>query len=339
LGLHALKHGGGTLVRLAVGRVLPGHSAFGVHRSVLFEALRAAVAAADVELRLGVEIVRWEPGMRSGVAIDREGKCHGEFDLLVAADGGRSALRKWLYPALDFPEYAFGAIWAVGPCESVRGYLHQVTRGAEHLVGLLPLGGARCNLFWSLPVSQFDTVRRRGFAAWRAEVLALCPLAEELFAELDSFEQASFTTYRRVVLPTVVGDRMVLIGDAGHAMSPHLGQGANLALLDAECLAAALTESAALPDALQHYEAARARQIAYYATLSHWLTPFFQSHSQFCGAARDLGLPLLCRFPPTRARMELAMAGVRTGWLLGRLPPKMLPRVGSDLTSLQEPQA
>ena len=52
-------------------------------------------------------------------------------------------------------------------------------------------------------------------------------------------------------------DRVVLIGDAAHATSPNMAQGAAMALEDALVLAAALREIAAIPDALAAFEAAR----------------------------------------------------------------------------------
>ena len=60
-----------------------------------------------------------------------------------------------------------------------------------------------------------------------------------------------------VALDTWVRDRVVLIGDAAHATSPNMAQGAAMALEDALVLAAALRETAAIPAALAAFESAR----------------------------------------------------------------------------------
>ena len=82
-------------------------------------------------------------------------------------------------------------------------------------------------------------------------------------------------------------DRLVFLGDAAHATSPQLGQGANLAMIDAvtfaDCVAAA-------PDAA--YSAARRRHLNYYQFMTRALTPFFQSDSRLLAVVRDLTFPL-----------------------------------------------
>jgi 2-polyprenyl-6-methoxyphenol hydroxylase-like FAD-dependent oxidoreductase len=208
-------------------------------------------------------------------------------------------------------------LWAVGRCTTVRGYLRQRTLGTRHLAGLLPIGGDRATLFWSVPRGQMEGVRRGKFGAWREAVLRLEPLAEEVFEEVTDFEQVAFTTYYRVNMGRLFAGRAVCVGDAGHAMSPHLGQGANLALLDAQTLADCLAASDNLEEALRLYSANRQPQIAYYAALSWFLTPFFQSEGWVLGLGRDLGLPVMMRVPPLRREMERAMAGVRLGLFRG----------------------
>lgn len=94
-------------------------------------------------------------------------------------------------------------------------------------------------------------------------------------------------------------------------MSPHLGQGANLALMDAEYLARALATTNDYYAAFEQYRRERRRYIRYYAWLSKLLTPFFQSHNRILAFGRDLALPLMCRMPPVHHQMILSAAGLK----------------------------
>jgi 2-polyprenyl-6-methoxyphenol hydroxylase-like FAD-dependent oxidoreductase len=106
---------------------------------------------------------------------------------------------------------------------------------------------------------------------------------------------------------------VVLLGDAAHAMSPHLGQGANLALMDTECLAASLQATDDFREAFRRYAHLRHAPIRYYSLLSRLLTPFFQSDLALLGHGRDLALPVMTRIPPLRRQMLLTVTGLKTG--------------------------
>jgi 2-polyprenyl-6-methoxyphenol hydroxylase-like FAD-dependent oxidoreductase len=197
--------------------------------------------------------------------------------------------------------------------------LHQVVRGTTHLAGIMPMGGGRCSFYWGLRGDAREALQQRGFPAWRDEVLRFCPPAEEVFEEIDGFEQVPFTSYRHVWMRSWHDGPVLFLGDAAHAMSPHLGQGINFALLDAQCFADAL---AAAPDyltAFRAYCSARRRHLRFYATVTFLLTPFFQSDGLIKGWGRDVVLPVLPRVPLVRRQMLLAMAGLKKGFLGGRM--------------------
>jgi 2-polyprenyl-6-methoxyphenol hydroxylase-like FAD-dependent oxidoreductase len=111
----------------------------------------------------------------------------------------------------------------------------------------------------------------------------------------------------------------MFIGDAAHAMSPHLGQGINLALVDAWRLAACLRAADSIPRAFAELHAAQRSYVRYYAAVTWFLSPFFQSDWRILGWGRDRVLPILPRIPVVYRQMLLTVSGLKGGFLRGRI--------------------
>jgi len=162
-------------------------------------------------------------------------------------------------------------------------------------------------------------VRAQGIDAWRNAVVALDPAAAPLVAEVTSFEQLAFATYADVRMYPWHHGRIVVIGDAAHATSPQLGQGANLGLIDAAVLADLVARLGSVRVAAAAYTGIRYDHIAYYQRVSSLLTPVFQSDSQLLPMLRDAFLGPACRIPGMRGAMLSTLTGGRTGFFGGRL--------------------
>ena len=313
-GLEAFTETGRRLTNLRYGNAGAGLCAYGVQRGVLFTTLHETALSAGVNVTLAAEIADAEEAQDQVRVRDVTGRTFGPFDLLIGADGARSRLREWMNPGNGRRrEYTHGALWGSGPLDAPVDILHQVTRGARRLVGLLPIGEGRGAFFWGLRCDELAPVKARGFEEFRKEVGALCPMSEPLVGAIGGFERLSFAGYLHALPQRVHRGRVVLAGDAAHAMSPHLGQGANLALLDAECLARQL-ERLPLTEALGTYAAERRAHSRYLGLMSQALSPFFQSESHVLGWGRDLALPLMCSVPWLRRQMELSVAGLKRGF-------------------------
>jgi len=317
--LHALKHRAGTLIRMPFAEIEPGCRAYGMHRGELFEVLHREVERHPVAIHLSHEVRSYRRAGRQVFVRDSLDREHGPFDFLIAADGSRSLLREQVRLTRWIHEYAYGALWTIGQCGAICGKLHQVVRGTQNLLGLLPMGGGRCSLFWSLRKDAKDAVWKAGFPAWRDQVLELCPQAAELFEQLTSFQQVAFTTYQHVWMHGWYNENVLFLGDAAHAMSPHLGQGINLALLDAHCFAELLPGARTPLQAFRWYTENRRDHLRYYAAVTLLLTPFFQSTGWLLGLGRDLVLPWLPYLPWLRRQMALTMGGVKRSFLGGKL--------------------
>ena len=113
--------------------------------------------------------------------------------------------------------------------------------------------------------------------------------------------------------------KAVLLGDAAHAMSPQLGQGVNMALLDALALRDALRAGEDVPAALAHYETVRRDHVRAYHFWSRWLTPLFQSDRTWAPRLRDAAFMPMSRLPVARTQTLRILTGTRCGWF-GRFP-------------------
>jgi 2-polyprenyl-6-methoxyphenol hydroxylase-like FAD-dependent oxidoreductase len=317
--LHAVTHTGRTIIRMPYGELGREYRAYGVHRGDLFTLLHEAVESQAVDIFLGHEITSRRETDQSAFLTDADGREHGPFHFVIAADGARSALRAASQQVRWSHDYRHAALWAIGQTNAVSRKLHQVVRGTHSLLGLLPMGGGRCSLFWGLRRDHKESLWDKGFAAWRASVIDLCPLADGIFDSVTSFEQTRFTTYQHAWLKQPHEGRTLFLGDAAHAMSPHLGQGLNFALVDAYCLGRLMESSDDCSSAFRVFQRMRRSQTRYYSLITLMLTPFFQSDGVIKGFGRDLALPIISRLPWVRGQMLLTMAGLKGGFLRGKI--------------------
>lgn len=290
-----------------------GSFGVGLHRGVLFNALWQLARECGVDIVTGHEV-------RDLAALGQE------HDLVVVADGSRSTLRAQTGLAVRDRVYPWGAVWAVleDPQRAYGSTLWQWYRSARQMLGIMPTGLAPgsavpvVSLFWSLHANRFDAWRDAGLDAFKADVRALHPEAAPLLDQLRSMEQLTWARYHDVVMPSYHAGRTVVVGDAAHATSPQLGQGTNLALLDAVALAASLRQEQDVPAALARYSRVRGGHLRYYGQASRWLTPMFQSDLSVLPWLRDVFMGSASAWPVLGPLTCQTLVGVRQGWLSGR---------------------
>lgn len=330
--LHVVRRDGKTVCDLRYADVDPRWFGLGLHRGLLFTTIHDAVRAQDgVTLRLGVEVTGLAHD-REGVTLTGPGGALGRHDLVIAADGAVSELHASAGVPVRSRAYPWGALWFVAddPGTDWQAELRQVVTGARRMYGLLPTGHGPdrdrpvVSLYWSLRVDTHARWRADGLDAWKREVLACDERAAPVLAQIVDPDQVLLARYRDVQMPRWHGDRVVFLGDSAHATSPQLGNGANLALLDAMTLADCLAAGPALGPALAAYSRARRHHIRHYQRMSRLLTPLFQSDSRTLGWLRDRVMPIFDRLGPFHRLMVRTMAGHERGLFLRRplaLPP------------------
>lgn len=324
--LHGVSASGRAVLDIPYADIEDGVHGLGMYRPTLLTILVDAMADHGAELELGCAVKRIERrGSRSWL-IDGRGRRRGPFDLVVLADGARSDLRKRLGLERRAQIYPWGALFFIGeePAERASSTLSQVFRGSGTFVGLLPTGraidghGSLMSLFWSVRNDRVSQWRKLGLEHLREQVVTLMPEAEAVVEQIPSMEALMHARYLDVVLDRLWMPGIVCLGDHAHAMSPQLGQGVNMALLDAQALATAIDESEHLSAALSAFDAARRDHLDFYQPVNRLATPFFQSDHAPLGWFRDLALAQVSRVPLLRRQQALTMAGLKTGPLTHR---------------------
>ncbi len=293
----------------------PGLCGYGVHRATLFAVLHDAVTAAHIPVETGRAITGSAfAGAGAGAGAGRylvfaDGTRSPRFDLIVDALGTRTPLAPPCGRALGY-----GALWA--SLTRVDGFaddaLEQRYRRASTMAGVLPLGrspGASSEqvaFFWSIRADRIDEWRRAGLSRWKDEVRALWPATAPLLDQITDPSQLTFARYAHRTLKRPVEPAMIHIGDAWHSASPQLGQGANMALLDAYALAKGLGEADDLVAGLARAAALRRRHIRTYQALTALFTPVYQSDSRLLPFVRDrLVGPLSGLWPANRIQAAM----------------------------------
>ncbi len=294
---------------------VPGAFGIGIHRASLFGVLYEAARAKGIAIETGHAV--------TGSTIDDAGRCltfatrppTKPFDLVVDASG-----RQTVFDTEEAGMLEFGALWASLPTQSDDPFsgnlLEQRYRRAAQMVGVLPIGtrageaAPEVAFFWSLRRADFEQWLQTPLDEWKDEVRALWPETDVLLDRIETREQLTFARYSHRTNRRPVGDRMIAIGDAWHSASPQLGQGANMALLDAWSLAQGLAEGRTLEEKLRLAISWRSDHVWLYQWVTKLFTPLYQSSTRWHPALRDRLLAPVSKIWPASAIQAQLMSGL-----------------------------
>ncbi|WP_343525459.1 FAD-dependent oxidoreductase [Sphingomonas sp.] len=226
----------------------------GIGRPALHKVLGEKAISAGVEVRLGITVQAMEDeGDR--VRVRFSDGSEGSYDLVVGADGLYSATRRMVLPDAPEPEFTGQSVWRYNlpRDEDVTGLC--AFQGPTGL-GLVPLSNEQMYMFVTTPEPGNPRFPREMLAAQMRERLAGVP-APRIRALAEQITDDAAVVYRPLETLFVEGawhrGRTVLIGDAVHTTTPHLGQGAGMAIEDAIVLAEELSAHDDLEAALRAF--------------------------------------------------------------------------------------
>lgn len=226
----------------------------GVYRPVFLEIAQAEAERLGVRVRKGVTYDRFD---NSGDGVDvwfSDGET-GHYDLMVAADGINSKTRDLIFSDAPVPAYSgqLSIRWMVpGPPVQDEGwYASSVGRlGFYHL----PQGVTYVPAVINIPELRWFTDEdiRSIFTELLDSMPA--PAIRELRSRLSDTSELIGRPFHWLLLPDPwYKGSVVLIGDAAHATSAHMGMGGGMALEDAVVLGQCVTAAASLPEALDMF--------------------------------------------------------------------------------------
>jgi 2-octaprenyl-6-methoxyphenol hydroxylase len=279
------------------------HLAGALHDAVAAEAtIKAFAADSAVDFRVspfGVTVA-----LASGVEI--------EGGLLVAADGKRSRLRERAgIKCVGWSYLQMGIVTTVAHTKPHHG------RAVQHFLpdgpfAILPLKGNRSSIVWSEDTEKGEAIMAADEAGF---VTALGRRFGHALGDITLAGSRQSFRLDLQIARRFAGDRLVLIGDAAHAVHPVAGQGLNIGMRDVAALAEILVEGvrigldAGTPSLLERYERWRRFDSAFSAAVMDGLNRFFSNNNAPLRALRDLGLGLVDRAPQLKRFLVREAAG------------------------------
>ena len=288
------------------GRTGAGPAPAVAHLEDLYDALVAGLGD-RVEIRTGFEVSTLRTGRRHRPAVG-DGRTLIEADLLVAADGIDSPIRRELAPESVAVGSGFAAWQAVIPGYRVPELTGEQAAGGETLGAgyrfvSIPLGDrptARGGVYWVAtaagaprpepPATQLALLRR-WFADWHPPVGVLLDATEP--GDLVPQEVRELRPLPRAYGFGSGPGGVVLLGDAAHAMPHHLGQGACLAFEDAATLRSLVADAEPGPElsaAVDAYSRLRRPRTTTVVRQTRRMSAVVQARGRLALRARDAAL-------------------------------------------------
>jgi len=238
----------------------PNYPAYlGLTRPALHKVLFAASEKAGAIVRLGLTVAEVTQSDTKAAVIFTD-RSSGEYDLVVGADGVHSQIRTMLFGEHLRPRFTGEGVWRYNvprPPDVDYGSIYASPDGPK--AGLIPLTRDTAYIFRIGPEPGNPRFPRDELAAIMRDRLK--PFGGAIGQLTQEITNPGLVVYRPLESVFVPAPwhrgRAVLIGDAAHVITPHLGQGAAQAVEDAVVLADELRKNVSVEDSLSRFERRR----------------------------------------------------------------------------------
>lgn len=235
----------------------------GISRPALQDVLANRAQAEGASIRLGVTVATLDDD-DNGVDVSFSDGSTGRYDIVVGADGLYSQMRDMLFPGAKKPEFAGQSVWRYNfhrPDDVENMQAYEGTMG----VGLVPLSEDLMYMYLTTPEPDNPRYPREGLAGVMREKLEEAPARMKALAEQITDDDG--VVYKPLEWQFLEGNwhkgHTILIGDAAHATTPHLGQGAGMAIEDGLVLAEELDRCDSVAAAFEAFQERRYERCKY----------------------------------------------------------------------------
>jgi 2-polyprenyl-6-methoxyphenol hydroxylase-like FAD-dependent oxidoreductase len=209
----------------------------GITRPLFHKVLSEAAIGAGTMIRLGTSLAGIENGSAQ-VHVRFNNDTETDYDFVIACDGVYSDMRRRLFGEALKPRYAGQCVWRYNLSRPAGVKWGQLYFGPDSKVGLVPLSPSLMYMF--IVTTEPENARYPALnlaGMMRERLSAYTGLVAELREQIVDPAGVVFKPLENVLLsPPWVKGRTIVIGDAAHATTPHLAQGAAMAIEDAVLL-------------------------------------------------------------------------------------------------------
>lgn len=264
-----------------------GLNSLTIHRADLHAILYHAIAPGTIQFNK--KCVNFEQN-NTGAKVFFEDGFSAEGDLVIAADGIHSIFRKNLI-ANRTPRYAGYTCWR-GVVEVSDKQFNQHTSyelwGKDGRIGIVPLQHNRIYWFACVNAKKNDPLYRNLKPNDIARIFAsFPPHATRLISSTDEAELLHHDIADIKPLDQFVYGRIILLGDAAHATTPNMGQGAGQAMEDGIVFVRCLNKTNNLQEAFACYERKRVKRTKKIINLSRQIGVGAQIENSFIITIRN----------------------------------------------------
>jgi 2-heptyl-3-hydroxy-4(1H)-quinolone synthase len=263
-----------------------GFPAIGIRRSALLDCLSSGCNPSKI--RMGISPIKITNGIDFAKVTLSDGS-EETFSLVIGADGLRSTVRELCFREVRLRYTGYTSWTFLIPDHSkFPGSLVQNIWGVGKRMGIVPVGNESIYIWASVNSEAENPFYKK--LDWRGFRKLFSDLGGKVPGVIGGSEPESeliWADQYDVTVKNWFSGSVVLVGDAAHAMTPNIGQGACMSIEDAGILVECLAENNSKFAALMDYQNRRAKRVNFLSLNSFWLGNVGQMQSSWMGGLRN----------------------------------------------------